>query len=132
MIQICNMKKAGFGSRVINFVVDTLLITGITYLINNWWDIEVQYWHYPYIAFYEFFWIIMFVYYMIFETIFMRSPAKWLTFSKVVNKAGKRAAFWQILVRSLVRLTIIDCFFIPFLNDNTLHDYLSKTEVVEV
>ena|ERR1700709_2304041 len=124
------MKRAGFGTRVLNCIIDTLLIFVIAYVVNNLWDVQAQYWHYPYIPFYGIFWIILFVYYTFFEAIFKRSPAKWITISKVVNKQGKRAAFWQILVRSLIRLTIIDCFFIPFL-DKPLHDYLSKTEVVE-
>jgi uncharacterized RDD family membrane protein YckC len=124
------MNKAGFGIRVLNFIIDTLLIWGIAFVANNLWDIQYLYWHYPFIPFYGIFWIMIFVYYMFFETIFKRSPAKWLSFTKVVNKNGKRPTVWQILVRSLVRLTIIDCFFIPFL-DKPLHDYLSKTEVVQ-
>lgn len=124
------MRKVGFGTRVLNFVVDTLLAFVIAYGVNNWWDIEVMYWHYPFIPFYEIFWIMIFVYYTFFESIFKRSPAKWLSISKVVNKTGGRPAFWQILVRSFIRLTIIDCFFMPFL-DKPLHDYLSRTEVVE-
>ncbi len=125
------MKRAGFGTRVINFVVDTLLIFGLTYAFNNWWDFQAMYWHYTYEPFYVWFWVMMFVYYTLFETLFKRSPAKWLTFTKVVNKSGGKPAFWQILIRSIIRLTIIDCFFIPFL-DKPLHDYLSRTEVVEV
>ena len=124
------MKQAGFGTRVFNFIIDTLLIFAISYGISSWWDFQVTFWHYTYFPFYFFFWVTMFVYYTIFEAIFKRSPAKWLTISKVVNKKGRGAALWQIIVRSLVRLTIIDCFFIPFL-DKPLHDYLSKTEVVE-
>ncbi len=125
------MNRAGFGTRVINFVVDTLLIFGISYGINSWWDFQVMYWHHTFIPFYVFFWSTVFIYYTFFELIFKRSPAKWLSFSKVVNMQGGRPAFWQILVRSLIRLTIIDCFFIPFL-DKPLHDYLSRTEVVSV
>ena len=124
------MKKAGFGTRVINFVVDTLLIFGLTYGFNSWWDFQAMFWHYTYVPFYMWFWIMMFVYYTLFEASFKRSPAKWLTFTKVVNKNSGKPAFWQILIRSIIRLTIIDCFFIPFL-DKPLHDYLSKTEVVE-
>ena len=125
------MKRAGFGTRVLNFFIDTLLIFGIAYIANNLWDVQVMYWHYPFIPFYTIFWIMIFVYYMLFESIFKRSPAKWLSLSKVVNIAGGKPALWQIFVRSIVRLTLIDCFFIPFL-DKPLHDYLSKTEVVEV
>jgi uncharacterized RDD family membrane protein YckC len=124
------MRRVGFGTRVLNFIVDTLFIFVIAYGVSSWWDFQAMYWHYPYIPFYMFFWIIMFAYYLLFETFFKRSPAKWLTISKVVNKAGNKPAFWQIFVRSLIRLTVIDCFFIAFL-DMPLHDYLSKTEVVE-
>jgi uncharacterized RDD family membrane protein YckC len=124
------MNKAGFGTRVLNFLIDTLLVLCITYGVSNWWDFQVMNWRYPYIAFYTFFWMIIFVYYTFFEALFKRSPAKWITFTKVVNSSGGKPAFWQIIVRSLIRLTIIDCFFIPFL-DKTLHDYASKTEVIQ-
>jgi uncharacterized RDD family membrane protein YckC len=130
IFNICSMNKAGFGTRVLNFIIDTLLISGISYGISSWWDFHVMYWHYKAIPFYIFFWSTMFVYYILFEAIFKRSPAKWLSISKVVNKNGGKPALWQILVRSITRLTVIDCFFIPFL-DKPLHDYLSKTEVVE-
>jgi len=107
------------------------MILGVSYSISKWWDFHVMYWEYKFIPFYIFFWGFLFVYYTIFEGIFKRTPGKWISLCKVVNKNGARPAFWQILVRSLIRLTIIDCFFIPFL-DKPLHDYLSKTEVVEI
>ena len=124
------MQKTGVGIRVLNFLVDTFLIFGITYAASAWWDFHVMYWHYPSIQFYTMFFIMLFIYYTIFESIFKRSPGKWLSKSKVANSKGGKPAFWQILVRSLVRLTIIDCFFIPFF-DGPLHDYLSKTTVIE-
>jgi uncharacterized RDD family membrane protein YckC len=124
------MRNVGFGTRVLNFIIDTLIVFGIAYGVNAWWDFQVMYWHYIFIPFYGFFFGFIFIYYTVFETIFKRSPAKWVTISKVINKQGGKPAFWQILIRSAVRLTIIDCFFIPFL-DKPLHDYVSKTEVVE-
>ena len=60
-----------------------------------------------------------------------KHPGKWLSYTKVVDKKGLKPGFIQIFLRSIVRLTIIDCFFIPFLN-KPLHDYVSSTEVVEV
>ena len=125
------MRKTGVGTRVINFIVDTFIIFWISYGISAWWDFHVMYWSYTSIPFYTFFFAMIFIYYTIFESIFRRTPGKWLSLSKVVNKYGGKPAFWQILIRSLIRITIIDCFFIPFL-DKPLHDYLSKTEVVEV
>lgn len=124
------MRKTGLGTRITNFIVDTLIVFGITYGINTWWDFYVMYWQYSFIPFYDFFFGLIFIYYTLFEGIFKRTPGKWLSISKVVNKQGGKPAFWQIIVRSLIRLTIIDCFFIPFL-DKPLHDYLSNTEVVE-
>ncbi len=124
------MNKAGFGTRVLNFIVDTLIIFGIAYGLYNWWIFYVMYWEYTFIPFYAFFFGLIFIYYVFFEGIFKRSPGKWLSISKVVNKNGTGPNFLQIIIRSLIRITIIDCFFIPFL-DKPLHDYLSRTEVVE-
>lgn len=125
------MNKAGFGTRVVNFLVDTLLIFGIAYGLYSWWIFNVMYWQYTFIPFYVFFFGLIFIYYTFFEVIFKRTPGKWLTLSKVVNKQGGKPSFLQVIIRSLVRITIIDCFFIPFL-DKPLHDYVSKTEVVEI
>jgi uncharacterized RDD family membrane protein YckC len=124
------MKQVGIGTRTLNFIVDTLIIFFLSLLAYNVWKFYAYYYHIIYIPFYYFFWSILFLYYILFESIFSRTPGKWLSLSKVVNKNGKKATFLQIVLRSLARLTIIDCFFIPFL-DKTLHDFISKTEVVE-
>jgi uncharacterized RDD family membrane protein YckC len=124
------MKPVGDGTRILNFLVDTLLIFIIAYYsykAHNWY---VTYWGYTYYNFGWFFFGILFIYYFIFELIFRRTPGKWFSFSKVVNKAGKRAGIGRIFLRSLVRLTIIDLFFIPFIG-KPLHDYLSGTAVVQ-
>ncbi len=128
---ICNMIKVGIGTRVLNFIVDTLVIFGLSYAAYKTWSFYAYYWHIVYFPFYYFFWFTLFVYYSFFESIFARTPGKWLSLSKVVGSNGKKPSFLQVLLRSLVRLTVIDCFFIPFL-DKTLHDYISRTEVVEV
>ena len=125
------MRTVGVGTRTLNFIIDTLLIFLLSYAAYEGWAFYALYWHIIYFQYYIFFWAVMFVYYLFFESIFKRSPGKWVTATKVVNQKGGRPSFIQIFVRSLVRLTLIDCFFIPFI-DKTLHDYLSKTEVVEV
>jgi uncharacterized RDD family membrane protein YckC len=76
-----------------------------------------------------------FIYYFILELLFAKTPAKWLTASRVVSAKSEPGKFikpslGQICIRSLSRLIIIDPFFIPFLG-TTLHDYLSGTMVVE-
>ena len=124
------MRRVGIGTRVLNFLIDTVLIFAISYGLYKWWSFYVMYWGRTFIPFYVFFWSTLVVYYIIFESIFKRTPGKWLSVSKVVNNKGGKPTFLQILIRTIIRLTIIDCFFIPFL-DKTLHDYFSGTEVVE-
>ena len=125
------MKEVGIGSRVINFLVDTILIFFLAYGFYKWWSFYVMYWKYKFFPFYMFFYATILVYYTIFEIIWNRTPGKFLSMTKVRNIAGGRPAWYQVIFRSILRLTIIDCFFIPFL-DRPLHDALSKTRVVEV
>jgi len=131
------MKEVGIGTRTINFVVDTIIISLLTALVYRAWEFRAYYYHEYFLvsdnfyALWLFFALTLFIYYIFFESIFGRTPGKWLSFSKVVNKKGNKPSFFQVVLRSVVRLTVIDCFFIPFL-DKTLHDYLSKTNVVEV
>lgn len=124
------MKEVGVGTRVVNFLADTILIFVLSFSFYKWWAFYVFYWKYTYFPFYTFFWATIFIYYSFFELIWTRTPGKWLTISKVRNASGKRPAWYLILLRSILRLTLIDCFFIPFL-DRPLHDALSKTRVVE-
>ena len=124
------MRQVGDGTRALNFFIDTALIFIIAYYsykAHNWY---VMYWGYKYYNFGWFFFGIMFIYYFVFELLFARTPGKWFTFSKVVTTDGKRAWFVPVFIRSLVRITLIDMFFIPFLG-KPLHDYLSRTLVVE-
>ncbi len=125
------MNEVGVGTRVVNFLIDTLLIFFISYGFYKWWSFYVMYWRYPGIQYYVFFYATLFVYYFLFELMFLKTPGKWISFTKVVTPLGKRPAWYKILFRSILRLTIIDPFFIPFL-DRPLHDVLSKTRVVEV
>jgi uncharacterized RDD family membrane protein YckC len=90
----------------------------------------VIYYHKPYFRFGWFLALALFVYYLVLEGLFARTPGKWFSNTKVVNKKGRRPSFGSIFIRSLARLTVIDMFFIPFI-DKTLHDYLSNTDVVE-
>ncbi len=127
---LCGMNNVGIGTRALNFVIDTLLIFLISYFSYRTSSFYEFYYHSVDIPFYYFFWGTMVVYYFLFESIFTRTPGKWLSVSKVVNKNGKRPAIWRIAIRSIIRVLPIDCFFIPFL-DKTLHDYASGTIVVE-
>jgi uncharacterized RDD family membrane protein YckC len=131
------MKQVGIGTRVLNFIVDSLVVLFISYIISKINDYYAQQFRMQNQNFkYQFnfgylYWVVLFFYYTLCEFIFCRTVGKLFSFSKVVTNHNKRPNILQILIRSAVRLTIIDMFFIPFL-DKTLHDYLSKTAVVEV
>ncbi len=125
------MKTVGDGTRALNFFIDTLIIFTLAFFSFHGWNWYVMYWGYKPYNFGWFFFSTVFIYYTFFEGIFARTPAKWLSYSKVVTIAGEKPLFGWILVRSLARITIIDMFFIPFLRV-PLHDYISKTHVVEV
>ncbi len=127
------MRIVGIGTRTLGFLPDLLIVLLITYGINRGWDFYVFYYHILYIPIYYFLAIVSFVYYLFFEGIWKRTPGKWLALTKVVNQSGDKPSFWQIIVRSAVRVAgfiIIDSICLSFL-EKTLHDYVSKTEVVE-
>jgi uncharacterized RDD family membrane protein YckC len=129
--KLCIMKRVGIGTRVLNCLVDTVIIALIAYGIYRVDVFYAMYYKAFFMPYYLWFDAILVVYYTFFEYIFKRTPGKWLSYTKVVTNNGGKPSFLQVFIRSLVRLTVIDCFFFPFL-EKTLHDYLSKTEVVEV
>ncbi len=124
------MNKVGTGTRAVNFFVDNIIVFTLTFFAFKTYNFYVAYWKYPFIYFGWFYLAITFVYYFLFEIITRRSLGKYVTHSIVVNTENTKPTFMQLFIRSLVRLTVIDMFFIPFL-EKPLHDYLSKTEVVE-
>ena len=129
--QDISIKSVGIGTRVLNFLVDTFLVFIISkFIVYEIWEFYMRYWQYPFVPYYIAFWLFLIVYYFLFESFFKRTPGKWLTGTYVVNNKGGKPSVFQILIRSVVRIIIIDSFFIPFLNDKTLHDYLSKTNVI--
>jgi hypothetical protein len=125
------MMEVGVGTRVINFLIDTIVVFLIAYGLYEWWVFYVRFWNYKFYPFYEFFYAVIFVYYTIFEALTTRTIGKFATMTKVITASGKRPAFYRILLRSLLRLTLIDPFFIPLFG-RTLHDQLTNTRVVEV
>ncbi len=123
-------QRVGIGTRVLNFVVDTMLVFLLAYALSKTWNWYVLYWKYPYYNFGWFFFGSVFIYYTLFEGLTGRTPGKWLSISRVVNEKGKRPGILPVLLRSIARITVIDFFFLPF-TDKTLHDLISKTDVVE-
>jgi uncharacterized RDD family membrane protein YckC len=125
-----NLKYTGVGTRVLNFVIDTIFVFLIAFFAFKVYKWYVLYYRIPYFNFGWFFSGAILLYYIPLEAFFSKTAGKWFTQTRVVNRKGFKASFGAIILRSLIRITIIDMFFIPFL-DKPLHDYLSKTEVVQ-
>ncbi len=125
------MNETGIGARVINFLVDTILIFLLALALYKWWSFYVTNWGYHFVPFYLFFIANAFLYYTLFEWLTARTPGKLISLSKVRTIDNRKPSIGIVFLRSLLRLTLIDAFFIPFLN-RPLHDALTKTRVVEV
>lgn len=126
------IRNSGIGTRVINFLIDTILIVLISYGVYYFFKWYAIYWHWPFIQYYIFLLGVQFLYYFIFESITGRTPGKMMSYTKVVTSIGGKPSVLKILIRSAIRLLIIDAFFYPFLNERTLHDYISDTNVIAV
>jgi hypothetical protein len=125
------MNEVGVGSRIINFLTDTIIVFLLAYGLYKWWTFYVMFWDYKFFAFYKFFYATLFVYYNVFEMIWSRTPGKWLSMTKVRTTTGTKPAFYQVLIRSAARLILgVDPIFIAFYG-KPLHDVLSKTRLVE-
>lgn len=116
--------------RMINFVIDMALIAFIIYESYNICD------YYSFYPIYEVSPIVIIVfvyiiYYLLFESLFFRTPAKFLTGTKVMSKHGFKPDLTMILVRTFLRLNPFD--WITFLNLKRIgwHDRFSDTMVVE-
>lgn len=71
-------------------------------------------------------------YHVIFETLTGRTPAKYLTGTRVVDQMGGKASFLQILGRSAARFLPFEPFSFLGSSHRGWHDSLSRTRVVRV
>ncbi|PZP51403.1 MAG: hypothetical protein DI598_03340 [Pseudopedobacter saltans] len=124
------MRVVGIGTRIIDFLVDTIVILLISYLFNRTSNFYQYYWNFSGISYWQVYCVVTVLYYIIGEGLFKTTLGKKASISKVVNSKGEKPSFLQIVVRSIVRLFPLDFIFIPF-TDRTLHDIASKTFVVE-
>lgn len=123
------MQKVGDGTRALHFIIDTIVITIVAMLFFRWRNWYVMYWGAKPYNFGWFFFSTTFTYYFLFESVSSKTLGKMFTQSKVVSINGQKPSIAVIFWRSLLRLTVIDLFFGPFL-DGPLHDYASKTIVI--
>ena len=119
----------GDGTRIFQFLVDTVLIFILAYFLYQWYNFYVYYWGFYPIRYGAFFFMTMWLYIFLFEWIFLRTPAKWLTGTKVSKAKGGRPNMLQFLVRATIRTSIVSMFGLAW-NGKPLHDTFSNTQLV--
>ena len=126
-----NLQPTTQGKRILNYIIDiigifagalllgiALYMLGLGFLIEETDDTI-------------FGWLIMFVYYLLFEAVWGKSPAKFITKTKVITENGNKPDFRDIFVRTLCRFIPFEQFSFFSSNPIGLHDRFSKTLVVD-
>ena len=122
---------AGKPERLINYVVDTFIISiasilfSIFFMFTNPVAFESGYLAYLLFA------IISFLYYSIFELTSGKTLGKFLSRTKVINRNNKKPNLLNILIRSLTRLFFFDMYSYLFGYEIGMHDLLSNTLVIK-
>jgi uncharacterized RDD family membrane protein YckC len=85
---------------------------------------------------FDYFWLIFFIlyfpYYLILEYYWGRTLGKLFNKTIVLDESENRVSFKQVLIRALVRPTIVGVFWIESNYDRTLHDLLSQTYTMRI
>jgi uncharacterized RDD family membrane protein YckC len=134
------MKPAEKTDRIIHYITDNLMITLITLIISLilglifFPELEPQtdiLQTEPARSQFRFLYLCIFlVYYISFEGFLGKTPGKMVTDSLVLGNKGLKPRWWQVILRTLLRLTGIDIISFLFGVQFGLHDVLSRTVVV--
>jgi uncharacterized RDD family membrane protein YckC len=118
------------GARAGNFIIDSmlfiLLIMILAVILELLRDVVPEW------AFYYFDWYMLvfyFLYYFLFEFFWGKTPGKFFTKTRVVNRLGKKPKFVALLIRNIMRLMPFYDHF-SFIFGQGLHDRISGTRVV--
>ena len=126
------MTQSDKGTRVANFIADTLIVSIIIITLAL-----VMYLYSPEIAdnnspaFNILFFIVFFSYYFFFEFFLGKTIGKMLTKTTVVDRNGNKPTALRLIIRTLVRMVPFEWFSFLFGNYG-LHDLISKTTVVKI
>jgi uncharacterized RDD family membrane protein YckC len=134
------MKPAEKTDRIIHYMTDNLMITLIALIIS----IILCLLFFPELEpqtdilqteparsqFRLLFLCVFLIYYISFEGFLGKTPGKMVTGSFVLGNNGLKPRWWQVILRTLLRLTGIDILSFLFGVQLGLHDVLSKTIVV--
>ena len=133
---------ANNGKRFLNYLIDLAFQYGIGYLLGFvlgymyiYLNIETPYlWVTNMNKLEELFlsYMIMLVYYTFFETLFQRSPAKFITGTRVINHDGSKPSFGTIVKRTFCRMIPFDHFSYLGEAGKGWHDSIPEAYVIDV
>lgn len=132
-----HLENASNYKRFLNFVIDSFIIASIAFAYIAYAEQNIQsatfFSHFKSTFGYNFgvlifFSVIKFIYYLIFESIFKTTPAKFLTACYVTDEEGNSPAFSMILKRTILRFIPFES--LSFLMSKNLHDDYSNTYVI--
>jgi uncharacterized RDD family membrane protein YckC len=124
------LQLASEGKRLVNFIVDLVVVYGLFFLLS---------FVIPDLAYEESVGqpalvLFMFLYYFLFETFLQKTPAKYITGTKVVLLDGSKPGVGTIALRTLCRLVPFDAISAIGTQKGARtwwHDRWAKTRVVK-
>lgn len=125
-----NFQKASASKRFVNFIIDMifctllmsilLVVSGNEALLDSpafdLWANIIAY-------------IVLFLYYFVFELFLGATPAKFITKTQVISRTGDKPDVSAIALRTVIRFVPFEAF--SCLGGDGWHDRWSKTMVVE-
>jgi uncharacterized RDD family membrane protein YckC len=119
--------------RFLNFLIDSIIFGILSYIVVSLlvrYHSALQVYNIGLLRFTAF--LIYFLYYFIFETVFSATPGKLITKSKLVEKnTFLKPSIPKVFVRTMCRFIPLEAFSIFFTGNNLVwHDLLSKTIVI--
>ena len=132
-----NLENASNSKRFLNLLIDSFIIIVVAFRFIGYAERNEQLtsiFYYFKMTFGDnfavliFFSTIKFIYYLVFESIFKSTPAKFITACYVTDEEGNSPKFSMILKRTLLRFVPFESF--SFLLGKNLHDDYSDTYVV--
>ncbi|TXD81909.1 RDD family protein [Subsaximicrobium wynnwilliamsii] len=131
-------KGKRFGNFIVDYIIQMIIGAGIGVVIALMAELTGDYALYDIVVEsesrlmdYVFGFGILFVYYVIIESLTSKSIGKYITQTKVVLEDGSKPGFSDILLRTLCRLIPFEQFSFLGTDGKGWHDSLSKTYVVD-
>lgn len=112
--------------RFLNFIIDLTVWGSILWVLDLFFDLNVQ----NNRGIFSLFSASFLIYYFVMEAVFQRTPGKFVTKTIVVNESGGKPKLSFIFFRTLCRLIPFDHISFLFVRKG-FHDYLSNTTVVD-